>query len=187
MGFSSGTRNQNIHMMVDTFSWLSAWLASAFSATENFESQSLLYLIRSKRNYQMRSCGLPNSSSVLKAEKCSFRTSTTAMFTTERLSLRAYQDSDKPAVNEFLNTPEVYSTLNGEKYSPRPRSSVDEFISAMEKTTFFAIITTRSTTTRTAEFVGYVNVNLRNARNRGGILAVGIIPRQWEKDTPVKP
>jgi RimJ/RimL family protein N-acetyltransferase len=112
------------------------------------------------------------------------------MFTTDRLRLRAYNEStDKALLVELCNTAAVQATFFGGDFSPRTEKNLEDTINQLTTGSFHAIIEKLDTElpsdltepTGKDRFAGIVCVHSVHARNRCGEFAIALAPSVWGK------
>lgn len=99
------------------------------------------------------------------------------MFTTERLYLRAFRDSDLESLLNLWNDPLVQPMITNEYICPRG-SRFAEFLrkaADSEKNTLWLIVKARDS----GEFVGQTTLTVGNHKNRDGTFGVMLLPKFW--------
>lgn len=117
------------------------------------------------------------------------------MFTTEHLYLRAITPSDQDNISSLINNVEVAPIALAWPAVPQPQSFIKTFMDKSQDGLLFAVIeelkdtkggesgsTTNSDKTPPSNpFVGYIHLGPADARNRGTVLSIALLPSFWGK------
>ncbi|KAF7978505.1 hypothetical protein HWV62_41659 [Athelia sp. TMB] len=75
------------------------------------------------------------------------------------------------------NDPEVQRGLAADHVHPRPPKFADELRDWVNKDAFYAVIENKET----CEFMGTTCIWILSTKNRDGMVAIGLLPRFWNK------
>ncbi|KAF7979650.1 hypothetical protein HWV62_41623 [Athelia sp. TMB] len=111
------------------------------------------------------------------AERAASRGTQSKMFTTSRLTLRAYREADMADLLEFNNCPAVQRSLTGNYIVPHSPKFSEEILKRNEQCIFSCIVTL----TATGEFMGFAKLWPTSDKNRDAMYAVGLKQEYWGK------
>ena len=98
------------------------------------------------------------------------------MFSTERLCLRAFRETDEKDYLEMFNDPLVLSTLSSDYLVPQPR--LNSYVeSVIQKSVFYATLELKDT----GEFVGECSLRMHSAKDRDAEYGISIKRKFWNK------
>jgi RimJ/RimL family protein N-acetyltransferase len=98
------------------------------------------------------------------------------MYTTERLLLRGFKDSDLDDLLALRNDARVMRGVTAEHTTPRP-TNYKEFLKTLaENSTIWFTIVLKDT----GEFMGQCSIRwIEPMKNRDGVLGISMLPRFW--------
>ncbi|KAF8990218.1 acyl-CoA N-acyltransferase [Cyathus striatus] len=101
------------------------------------------------------------------------------MFTTERLVLRAYKETDVDNVLDLFNNPEVTAYLNHDEFNvPRGPKFAENIMKMTESCLMFCVVEEK----QGRSFAGLALINhLQSAKNREASLGIALLPQFWGK------
>ncbi|KAK7056753.1 hypothetical protein VNI00_002470 [Paramarasmius palmivorus] len=99
------------------------------------------------------------------------------MFTTERLTLRAFQESDMEHMFKLWNTEAVQRTISVDYHVPRAPKYKETFERMANEAGFFVIIETKDT----KQFAGFASLDLQHRKHRDSQYAIALLPEFWGK------
>ncbi|KAK7056749.1 hypothetical protein VNI00_002466 [Paramarasmius palmivorus] len=99
------------------------------------------------------------------------------MYSTERLTLRAFQDSDIDHLLKLFNNASVMVTSSGDYLVPRGPKYRETLEKMVNDSTFFAIIETKEEKVS----VGFTLLELLHRKHRGARYGLGLTPEFWGK------
>lgn len=99
------------------------------------------------------------------------------MFSTKRLILRPFIETDLDELLALWNDPAVARTLYHDCPIPRSPKYKDFLKSHAESSFFYLIITSKET----GEFMGWTNIGMPDPNNRDGILTIGLLQKFWDR------
>jgi RimJ/RimL family protein N-acetyltransferase len=100
------------------------------------------------------------------------------MFTTERLRLRAYNESDLSTLLAIVNNPLVQNTLITEHVVPRSARFAVKLEEIANDALLYVVL---ETVDREGEVIGAASIIVESAKNRDVALGIGIVPDAWNK------
>ncbi|CAL1712835.1 unnamed protein product [Somion occarium] len=98
-------------------------------------------------------------------------------YSTERLNLRSYKESDLERILELWNELDVQQNTSTEHVVPRGPKFKDTVKGWLDQARFHSIIEVKATD----EFVGFLTIRDENPKNRDGDLAITLTKSQWGK------
>ncbi|THU84925.1 acyl-CoA N-acyltransferase [Dendrothele bispora CBS 962.96] len=98
-------------------------------------------------------------------------------FTTDRLVLRPFRDSDAQKSFDLLNDIRVQPTIIDGYIAPLKPKFIEDFKARVNKMVFFAVLETKDT----SEWVGLTSLRSENPKNRDGFFGIVLRPEHWEK------
>jgi RimJ/RimL family protein N-acetyltransferase len=100
------------------------------------------------------------------------------MFTTDRLILRPYRESDNDDLLDITNNLVVERGASQYAIVPHGPEQVELFRDFQKKSLIYVIVTLKTT----GEFMGYACMWQPGApKNRGGMFGISILPQYWNK------
>ncbi|KAF8839392.1 acyl-CoA N-acyltransferase [Paxillus ammoniavirescens] len=99
------------------------------------------------------------------------------MFTTERLLLRGFEDSDLDHLLALRNDARVQRAKTFGPVVPRPPKYKDFLKSLAEDSALWFTVTLRET----EEFMGHCNIRIHEPKNRDGEFSISMYPKFWGK------
>lgn len=99
------------------------------------------------------------------------------MFTTDRLILRPFRDSDKDDLLSMSNIAEVERYAGPSPVVPHGPKFIDNILKFQEDAIFYAVITLNPT----GEFMGHILLSQRESKNRAAMLGISMMPQYWSK------
>ncbi|KAF9267471.1 acyl-CoA N-acyltransferase [Marasmius fiardii PR-910] len=104
--------------------------------------------------------------------------STTIMFSTPRLCLRAAEDSDIGLLRKLWNVEAVQRTISIDYLTPKSSKS-EEFLEKLMNDIGFFIIESKDA--GTPQFVGFASLSLQHRKHRDAQYSIAILPQFWGK------
>lgn len=100
------------------------------------------------------------------------------MFTTERLRLRAYTQSDLPILLAIVNDAQVQNTLVSEHVVPRSARFAIKLEEIANAALLYVVL---EAIDREGEVIGAASITVESVKNRDVTLGIGILPAAWNK------
>ncbi|KAF9468574.1 acyl-CoA N-acyltransferase [Collybia nuda] len=100
------------------------------------------------------------------------------MFSTERLRLRAYTESDLPILLAIVNNTQVQSTLISEHVVPRSARFAIKLEEIANEALLYVVLEVAD---RDGEVIGAASITVESPKNRDVALGIGILPGAWNK------
>lgn len=97
------------------------------------------------------------------------------MFTTDRLLLRGFEDSDVDNLIILHNDARVQRFITNEPIVPRPSKYKEDLKKWAEQSTLYFTLVLRGT----GEFMGQCSVVIQEPKNRDGVFGIALRPKFW--------
>ncbi|KAK1226594.1 hypothetical protein PQX77_010434 [Marasmius sp. AFHP31] len=102
------------------------------------------------------------------------------MFTTDRLRLRGYEESDLDLLRKLWNTEAVQRTISIDYLRPRSLNFKEFIEKKADAPGLFVIIETNKPGTF-PQFVGFANLDLQHQKHRDANYSIALMPEFWGK------